>query len=201
MHICDFHTLVCQQGTNTSSSDTFYVPISCPDRVSECEIRDLGEQRKTISVYTVYSGVSQSAPFAIRQSDLSVSVFTGREVKMFSSHPTDGLFFQSLKHLLKAVTLENLISHRSLLHEGKLVLTGGNRLQCYLLPEPRYEQRSHVVFLRFITRKHEARGRLSVPVRRIPADHEDQEKQEGTALLSAWTGPSSSLQRRFRACS
>ncbi|MEQ2210443.1 hypothetical protein XENOCAPTIV_013478 [Xenoophorus captivus] len=31
---------------------------------------------------------------------------------------------QSLKHLLKAVTLDNLISHRSLLHEGKLVLTG-----------------------------------------------------------------------------
>lgn len=31
---------------------------------------------------------------------------------------------QTLKHLLKAVTLENLISHRSLLHEGKLVLTG-----------------------------------------------------------------------------
>lgn len=120
---------------------------------------------------------------------------------MFSSHPTDGLFFQSLKHLLKAVTLENLISHRSLLHEGKLVLTGGNRLQCYLPPEPRYEQRSHVVFLRFITRKHEARRRLSVPVRRIPADHEDQEKQEGTALLSARTGPSSSLQSRFRACS
>uniref|UniRef100_A0A8C6PWM6 Pleckstrin homology and RhoGEF domain containing G7 n=1 Tax=Nothobranchius furzeri TaxID=105023 RepID=A0A8C6PWM6_NOTFU len=30
---------------------------------------------------------------------------------------------ESLKHLLKAVTLENLISHRSLLHEGRLVLT------------------------------------------------------------------------------
>uniref|UniRef100_A0A1A7X2J7 Pleckstrin homology domain containing, family G (With RhoGef domain) member 7 n=1 Tax=Iconisemion striatum TaxID=60296 RepID=A0A1A7X2J7_9TELE len=33
------------------------------------------------------------------------------------------LFPESLKHLLKAVTLENLISHRSLLHEGRLVLT------------------------------------------------------------------------------
>ncbi|XP_068578979.1 pleckstrin homology domain-containing family G member 7 isoform X2 [Cebidichthys violaceus] len=31
---------------------------------------------------------------------------------------------ENLKHLLKAVTLENLISHRSLLHEGKVVLTG-----------------------------------------------------------------------------
>lgn len=30
---------------------------------------------------------------------------------------------ENLKHLLKAVTLDNLISHRSLLHEGKLVLT------------------------------------------------------------------------------
>ncbi|XP_044049865.1 pleckstrin homology domain-containing family G member 7 isoform X2 [Siniperca chuatsi] len=30
---------------------------------------------------------------------------------------------ENLKHLLKTVTLENLISHRSLLHEGKLVLT------------------------------------------------------------------------------
>uniref|UniRef100_A0A3B4AK09 Uncharacterized protein n=1 Tax=Periophthalmus magnuspinnatus TaxID=409849 RepID=A0A3B4AK09_9GOBI len=30
---------------------------------------------------------------------------------------------ENLKHLLKAVTLENLISHRSLLHEGRLVLT------------------------------------------------------------------------------
>ncbi|KAM9815204.1 pleckstrin homology domain-containing family G member 7 [Syngnathus typhle] len=30
---------------------------------------------------------------------------------------------ETVKHLLKAVTLENLISHRSLLHEGKLVLT------------------------------------------------------------------------------
>ncbi|KAM9814560.1 pleckstrin homology domain-containing family G member 7-like [Syngnathus typhle] len=33
------------------------------------------------------------------------------------------LSLQTVKHLLKAVTLENLISHRSLLHEGKLVLT------------------------------------------------------------------------------
>ena len=66
VHICDFYTLVCQQCTNTSSSDTFCVPISCRDRVSECEIRDLGEQRKTLSVYTVYSGVSQSAPFVIK---------------------------------------------------------------------------------------------------------------------------------------
>ncbi|KTG38576.1 hypothetical protein cypCar_00012058 [Cyprinus carpio] len=29
---------------------------------------------------------------------------------------------ENLKHLLKAVTLENLVSHRSLLHDGKLVL-------------------------------------------------------------------------------
>lgn len=38
------------------------------------------------------------------------------------------LLFQNLKHLLKAVTLENLISHRSLLHEGKLVLTENTKL-------------------------------------------------------------------------
>ncbi|KAM9854035.1 pleckstrin homology domain-containing family G member 7 [Aulostomus maculatus] len=35
---------------------------------------------------------------------------------------------ENLKHLLKAVTLENLISHRSLLHEGKLVLTENTKL-------------------------------------------------------------------------
>ncbi|KAM6937842.1 pleckstrin homology domain-containing family G member 7 [Xenentodon cancila] len=35
---------------------------------------------------------------------------------------------ETLKHLLKAVTLENLISHRSLLHEGKLVLTENTKL-------------------------------------------------------------------------
>uniref|UniRef100_A0A3Q4GP33 Pleckstrin homology domain containing, family G (with RhoGef domain) member 7 n=1 Tax=Neolamprologus brichardi TaxID=32507 RepID=A0A3Q4GP33_NEOBR len=35
---------------------------------------------------------------------------------------------QNLKHLLKAVTLDNLISHRSLLHEGKLVLTENAKL-------------------------------------------------------------------------
>ncbi|XP_061578117.1 pleckstrin homology domain-containing family G member 7 isoform X2 [Cololabis saira] len=35
---------------------------------------------------------------------------------------------ETLKHLLKAVTLENLISHRSLLHEGKLVLTENAKL-------------------------------------------------------------------------
>uniref|UniRef100_A0A8C6SI84 Pleckstrin homology domain containing, family G (with RhoGef domain) member 7 n=1 Tax=Neogobius melanostomus TaxID=47308 RepID=A0A8C6SI84_9GOBI len=35
---------------------------------------------------------------------------------------------ENLKHLLKAVTLENLISHRSLLHEGKLVLTANTKL-------------------------------------------------------------------------
>ncbi|MEQ2311992.1 hypothetical protein AMECASPLE_026379 [Ameca splendens] len=35
---------------------------------------------------------------------------------------------ESLKHLLKAVTLDNLISHRSLLHEGKLVLTENAKL-------------------------------------------------------------------------
>uniref|UniRef100_A0A3Q3XB99 Uncharacterized protein n=1 Tax=Mola mola TaxID=94237 RepID=A0A3Q3XB99_MOLML len=33
---------------------------------------------------------------------------------------------ENLKHLLKAVTLENLISQRGLLHEGKLVLTGAD---------------------------------------------------------------------------
>ncbi|KAM8861320.1 pleckstrin homology domain-containing family G member 7 [Synchiropus picturatus] len=37
-------------------------------------------------------------------------------------------FPESLKHLLKAVTLENLISHRSLLHEGKLVLTENTKV-------------------------------------------------------------------------
>ncbi|KAG5273464.1 hypothetical protein AALO_G00151580 [Alosa alosa] len=35
---------------------------------------------------------------------------------------------ENLKHLLKAVTLENLISHRSLLHEGKLVLIENAKL-------------------------------------------------------------------------
>uniref|UniRef100_UPI0037E76935 pleckstrin homology domain-containing family G member 7 n=1 Tax=Semicossyphus pulcher TaxID=241346 RepID=UPI0037E76935 len=35
---------------------------------------------------------------------------------------------ENLKHLLKAVTLENLITHRSLLHEGKLVLTENTKL-------------------------------------------------------------------------
>ncbi|KAK7912645.1 hypothetical protein WMY93_012856 [Mugilogobius chulae] len=35
---------------------------------------------------------------------------------------------ENLKHLLKAVTLENLISHRSLLHEGRLVLTENTKL-------------------------------------------------------------------------
>ncbi|CAJ1056976.1 pleckstrin homology domain-containing family G member 7 [Xyrichtys novacula] len=35
---------------------------------------------------------------------------------------------ENLKHLLKAVTLENLISHRSLLHEGKLVLVENTKL-------------------------------------------------------------------------
>uniref|UniRef100_A0A668A309 Pleckstrin homology domain containing, family G (with RhoGef domain) member 7 n=1 Tax=Myripristis murdjan TaxID=586833 RepID=A0A668A309_9TELE len=35
---------------------------------------------------------------------------------------------ENLKHLLKAVTLENLISHRSLLHEGKMVLTENAKL-------------------------------------------------------------------------
>ncbi|XP_010888610.2 pleckstrin homology domain-containing family G member 7 [Esox lucius] len=36
---------------------------------------------------------------------------------------------ENLKHLLKAVTLENLIAHRSLLHEGKLVLTENAKLR------------------------------------------------------------------------
>ncbi|XP_061628747.1 pleckstrin homology domain-containing family G member 7 isoform X2 [Phyllopteryx taeniolatus] len=35
---------------------------------------------------------------------------------------------ETVKHLLKAVTLENLISHRSLLHEGKLILTENAKL-------------------------------------------------------------------------
>ncbi|XP_067358603.1 pleckstrin homology domain-containing family G member 7 isoform X2 [Channa argus] len=35
---------------------------------------------------------------------------------------------ENLKHLLKPVTLDNLISHRSLLHEGKLVLTENTKL-------------------------------------------------------------------------
>nr|XP_057930831.1 pleckstrin homology domain-containing family G member 7 [Doryrhamphus excisus] len=35
---------------------------------------------------------------------------------------------ENLKHLLKAVTLENLISHRSLLHDGKLLLTENTKL-------------------------------------------------------------------------
>ncbi|KAM4573333.1 pleckstrin homology domain-containing family G member 7 isoform 2-T3 [Odontesthes bonariensis] len=35
---------------------------------------------------------------------------------------------ETLKHLLKAVTLDNLISHRSLLHEGRLVLTENTKL-------------------------------------------------------------------------
>lgn len=35
---------------------------------------------------------------------------------------------ENLKHLLKTVTLENLISHRSLLHDGKLVLTENTKL-------------------------------------------------------------------------
>ncbi|KAM9754187.1 pleckstrin homology domain-containing family G member 7 isoform 1-T2 [Menidia menidia] len=35
---------------------------------------------------------------------------------------------ETLKHLLKAVTLENLISQRSLLHEGKLVLSENTKL-------------------------------------------------------------------------
>ncbi|XP_039665519.1 pleckstrin homology domain-containing family G member 7 isoform X1 [Perca fluviatilis] len=37
-------------------------------------------------------------------------------------------FPENLKHLLKAVTLENLISHRSLLHEGKMGLSGNTKL-------------------------------------------------------------------------
>ncbi|KAJ4938086.1 hypothetical protein JOQ06_002712 [Pogonophryne albipinna] len=35
---------------------------------------------------------------------------------------------ENLKHLLKAVTLENLISHRSLLHDGKMLLTENTKL-------------------------------------------------------------------------
>lgn len=41
---------------------------------------------------------------------------------------------ENLKHLLKAVTLENLISHRSLLHDGKLVLIENAKVhEVYLL--------------------------------------------------------------------
>ncbi|CDQ95949.1 unnamed protein product, partial [Oncorhynchus mykiss] len=36
---------------------------------------------------------------------------------------------ENLKHLLKSASLENLISHRSLLHKGKLVLTENGKLQ------------------------------------------------------------------------
>ncbi|KAK5867610.1 hypothetical protein PBY51_012081 [Eleginops maclovinus] len=35
---------------------------------------------------------------------------------------------ENLKHLLKAITLENLISHRSLLHDGKMLLTENTKL-------------------------------------------------------------------------
>ncbi|XP_067275839.1 pleckstrin homology domain-containing family G member 7 [Pseudorasbora parva] len=35
---------------------------------------------------------------------------------------------ENLKHLLKAVTLENLVSHRSLLHDGKLILIENAKL-------------------------------------------------------------------------
>ncbi|XP_034735274.1 pleckstrin homology domain-containing family G member 7 isoform X1 [Etheostoma cragini] len=38
-------------------------------------------------------------------------------------------FPENLKHLLKAVTLENLLSHRSLLHEGKMGLTENTKLK------------------------------------------------------------------------
>lgn len=51
----------------------------------------------------------------------AVYVSKGENV-LFS--PEGLLLFQNLKHLIKPVTLENLITHRSLLHEGKLVLTG-----------------------------------------------------------------------------
>lgn len=41
---------------------------------------------------------------------------------------------ENLKHLLKSVTLENLVSHRSLLHDGKLVLIENAKLhEVYLL--------------------------------------------------------------------
>uniref|UniRef100_A0A673LB44 Pleckstrin homology domain-containing family G member 7-like n=3 Tax=Sinocyclocheilus rhinocerous TaxID=307959 RepID=A0A673LB44_9TELE len=41
---------------------------------------------------------------------------------------------ENLKHLLKAVTLENLVSHRSLLHDGKLVLIENAKMhEVYLL--------------------------------------------------------------------
>uniref|UniRef100_A0A3Q3JA09 Pleckstrin homology domain containing, family G (with RhoGef domain) member 7 n=1 Tax=Monopterus albus TaxID=43700 RepID=A0A3Q3JA09_MONAL len=42
---------------------------------------------------------------------------------------------ENLKHLLKTVTLENLISHRSLLHDGKLVLTEHKADRCVSVPK------------------------------------------------------------------
>lgn len=57
------------------------------------------------------------------ENEISVCVSKG---DIFFFFPDWRLLFQNLKHLLKAVTLENLISHRSLLHEGKLVLSGAH---------------------------------------------------------------------------
>ena len=48
-----------------------------------------------------------------------VTIYASRDPSVFPV-----LSWQNLKHLVKAVTLENLISHRSLLFEGRLVLTG-----------------------------------------------------------------------------
>lgn len=92
---------------------------------------------------------------------------------------------QTLKHLLKAVTLENLISHRSLLHEGKLVLTGArrwwNRFTFCKLRAPKDRKILTLCLFWSTPREHKADRRLPIPVRRIPADHKDKEKQEGTA--------------------
>lgn len=122
--------------------------------------------------------------FSIRKSDISVSVYVSKGENVFFI-PDWRLLFQNLKHLLKAVTLENLISHRSLLHEGKLVLTGAHSCSAfYELAALMIWGKSHTIFLWFITREHKADRRLSVPVWRIPADHQDKEKQEGVMLCS-----------------
>lgn len=106
---------------------------------------------------------------------------------MFSSCLIECFLFQNLKHLLKAVTLENLISHRSLLHEGKLVLTGAyswHRSNTASVQSASVWAISYTIFLWFITREHQADRCLPVPVWRISADHKDKEKQEGKSRCS-----------------
>lgn len=59
-----------------------------------------------------------------KQRNLFCPLISCKLWSFFLFSPVQLLLFQNLKHLLKPVTLENLITHRSLLHEGKLVLTG-----------------------------------------------------------------------------